>query len=346
MTSEAPPFWWETADWRAWALWPASAIYGFVAARRMIGARREALDLPVLCVGNFTVGGAGKTPTVVALAAEARRLGLKPGVLSRGYGGSVSEPHLVDVHHDTARHVGDEPMLIAQHAPVAVSPDRAAGARILIRLGCDFLLMDDGFQSARVHFDQALLVIDAARGLGNGHVIPGGPMRAPLLSQIRFADAILAIGIGAGAEETVRKAARAGRPVHRARVKPRDAARIAGKQLLAFAGIGDPSKFFATVEEAGGTIAARRVFGDHHPFTDAEIAELSAEADQAGLMLVTTEKDAMRLKTGTQAARALAEKTTTLPIDLVFDDLQVPRRLIEDTVKAFEKRRFGVAKKR
>lgn len=346
MASEAPPFWWGTADWRAWALWPASAIYGFIASRRMIGARREALDLPVLCVGNFTVGGAGKTPTVVALAAEARRLGLKPGVLSRGYGGTVSEPHLVDLHHDSARHVGDEPLLIAQHAPVAVSPDRAAGARILIRLGCDFLLMDDGFQSARIHFDQALLVIDAARGLGNGHVIPGGPMRAPLLSQIRFADAILAIGTGEGAEDAVRKAARAGRPAHRARVKPRDASRIAGKRLLAFAGIGDPSKFFVTVEEAGGSIAARRVFGDHHPFSDAEITELAAEADQSGLTLVTTEKDAMRLKTGTEAARGLAARTLTLPIDLVFDDLQVPRRLIEQTVNAFEKRRYGVAKGR
>ena len=344
MTSEAPPFWWEKADWRAWALWPASAIYGFVASRRMIGARREKLDVPVFCVGNFTVGGAGKTPTVVALVEEARRLGMKPGVLSRGYGGSFSEPHLVDLHHDSARHVGDEPLLIAQHAPVAVSPDRAAGARILLRLGCDFLVMDDGFQSARIHFDQSLLVIDAVRGLGNGHVVPGGPMRAPLVSQIRFADAVLAIGTGEGAADAIRKAARAGRPAYRASVKPRDAGAIAGKRLLAFAGVGDPSKFFGTLEGAGGTIAARRVFGDHHPFTEGEIAELSNEADKAGLTLVTTEKDAMRLRTGTEAARALAQKTLTLPIDLVFEDAKVPRLLIENTVRAFEKRRYRVGK--
>jgi tetraacyldisaccharide 4'-kinase len=346
MTSEAPPFWWENPDWRAWALWPVSTVYGLVAARRMISARREKLDVPVFCVGNFTVGGAGKTPTVVALAEQARRMGLRPGVLSRGYGGSFAEPHLVDLHHDTARHVGDEPLLIAQHAPVAVSPDRAAGARILIGLGCDFLIMDDGFQSARIHFDQSLLVIDARRGLGNGHVVPGGPMRAPLVSQIRFADAVLAVGSGEGAADAIRKAARAGRPAYRARVKPRDAGAIVGRRLIAFAGIGDPTKFFATVEEAGGSIASRRVFGDHHPFTDGEIAELSREADSAGLDLVTTEKDAMRLRSGTAAARALAERTLTLPIDLVFDDPMVPQRLIESAIGAFEKRRYGVAKGR
>lgn len=344
MTSEAPPFWWEKADWRAWALWPVSAAYGFVASRRMIGARREKLDIPVFCVGNFTVGGAGKTPTVVALVEEARRLGMKPGVLSRGYGGSFSEPHLVDLHHDSARHVGDEPLLIAQHAPVAVSPDRAAGARILIGLGCDFLVMDDGFQSARIHFDQSVLVIDAARGLGNGHVVPGGPMRAPLVSQIRFADAVLAVGAGDGAADAIRQAARAGRPAFRAAIRPRDAGTIAGKRLLAFAGIGDPAKFFGTLEGAGGTIVMRRVFGDHHPFTDGEIAELANEADQTGLTLVTTEKDAMRLRTGTAAARALAERTLTLPIDLVFEDAKVPGLLIENTVRAFEKRRYRVGK--
>lgn len=346
MTSEAPPFWWEKPDWRAWSLWPASAIYGFVAARRMVGARREKLDVPVFCVGNFTVGGAGKTPTVVALADEARRMGLKPGVLSRGYGGSFAEPHLVDPHHDTARHVGDEPLLIAQHVPVAVAPDRAAGARILIGLGCDVLIMDDGFQSARIHFDQSLLVIDARRGLGNGHVVPGGPMRAPLVSQIRFADAVLAVGTGEGAADAIRKAARAGRPAYRAQVKPRDAGAIAGRPLLAFAGIGDPAKFFGTVEDAGGTIASRRAFPDHHPFTDGDVADLAREADLAGLTLVTTEKDAMRLKSGTSAARALAARTLTLPIDLVFDDPVVPRRLIENAVRAFEKRRYDVARRR
>ena len=114
---------------------------------------------------------------------------LSPGFLSRGFGGNFPVPHVVDLHHDSARHVGDEPLLLAEHAPVAVTPDRAAGAKLLASRGCDFLIMDDGFQSARIHMDYALLVVDGRRGVGNGHVIPGGPVRAPLVHQMRFAQA-------------------------------------------------------------------------------------------------------------------------------------------------------------
>ncbi len=132
----------------------------------MKSARREKIDAPVLCVGNFTVGGTGKTPIAIALAKQARRMHLVPGFLSRGHGGSLSEPHVVDSGHDSAKHVGDEPLLLAEHAPVAVSPNRAAGARLLIERGCNFLIMDDGFQSARIHIDYALVVVDARFGLG------------------------------------------------------------------------------------------------------------------------------------------------------------------------------------
>ena len=178
MASEAPPFWWAPPDWRARALRPVSALYGLIAGQRMRRARRERIAAPVLCVGNLTVGGTGKTPLAIAMAQAAAGKGLKPGFLSRGYGGSISAPHLVDPDHDSARVVGDEPILLAAHAPVAVTPNRAAGARLLIEKGCNFLIMDDGFQSARIHIDYALLVVDAWRGLGNGHVIPGGPLRA------------------------------------------------------------------------------------------------------------------------------------------------------------------------
>jgi tetraacyldisaccharide 4'-kinase len=178
MTSEAPPFWWEPADWRAFLLSPFSGVYAAVAANRIKNAPREKMAVPVLCVGNFTVGGSGKTPVAIALAAKAKATGLRPGFLSRGYGGSFDKPQLVDAGRDSARHVGDEPLLLARHAPVAVARDRAAAARLLIDKGCDFLVMDDGFQSARIHFDYGLIVIDALRGTGNGHVIPGGPLRA------------------------------------------------------------------------------------------------------------------------------------------------------------------------
>lgn len=344
MSGEAPPFWWEKPDWRARALSPLSAVYGFVAARRMISARREKLPVPVLCVGNFTVGGAGKTPTVIALAQAARQAGRHPGILSRGYGGSLSRPHIVDPAQDSARHVGDEPMLLASHAPVAVTPDRAAGARLLIDAGCDFLIMDDGFQSARIHFDHGLLVVDARRGLGNGRTIPAGPLRAPLVSQLRFADALLAIGEGSGAEEAVRKAARAGRPTHRATITPMDTERLLQAPLFAFAGIGDPEKFFETIGRAGGDVRRSRSFGDHHAFSQTDITELQAEADAEGLQLVTTAKDAVRLRGGSAAAHALAEKTLVLEIELVFEDAAVPRKLVNATLDAYTRRRHGVSR--
>ena len=212
MISEAPPFWWKKADWRPFLLYPFSAAYGAVARRRLIRAPREKVGAPVLCVGNLTVGGSGKTPVAIALAKRARKMGLVPGIVSRGHGGMVTHAHLVDPGHDSARHVGDEPLLLARAAAVAVTADRAAAARLLIEHGCDFIIMDDGFQSARIAMDYALIVVDARRGIGNGHVIPGGPMRAPLVAQMSHADGVLKLGEGDGAERVVRQAARAGRP--------------------------------------------------------------------------------------------------------------------------------------
>ena len=344
MASEAPVFWWEKADWRARALFPVSWIYGLVAGRRMAHAPREKVAVPVLCVGNLTVGGAGKTPTAIAMARAARRAGYKPGILSRGHGGTNAHTHLVDAKRDAARHVGDEPLLLAKHAPVVVTPKRAEGARALIAKGCDFLIMDDGFQSAHIHIDCALIVIDARRGLGNGHILPGGPVRAPVVRQMAFADAVLAVGDGAGAAGVIRRASRAGKPVYAATVKPKKARALRGRRFLAFAGIGDPDKFFLTVEAAGGTVVDRRRFGDHHVFAEDEIADLAAEAAGQDLDLITTEKDAVRLATGSDAARALAATVTVLEIGLGFEPADAPQRIIAATLEAYEARRHGVSR--
>jgi tetraacyldisaccharide 4'-kinase len=346
MVSEAPPFWWEKPDWRAFALSPFSWIYGLAAGRRMRTARREKVEAPVLCVGNFTVGGTGKTPVAIALAREARKRRLNPGFLSRGHGGSAGAPHLVDARHDGAKHVGDEPLLLAREAPVAVTPevavtpDRAAGARLLLRRGCDFLIMDDGFQSARIHIDYALVVIDARHGIGNGRIIPGGPLRAGLPDQLRHADAILKMGEGAAADPVIRLAARAGKPVFEARTRPRHPEALAGKRLLAFAGIGHPEKFFDTVAEAGGTVASSRAFPDHHFYQQDELAELAAAARAGGLGLVTTAKDAVRLDGG-NAPDGFLEQLDVLEIDTVFESDHTAERIIEDTLEAWRRRRTG-----
>lgn len=341
MASEAPPFWWEKPDWRALALSPLSALYASVAGRRLHRAPREKIPAPVLCVGNFTVGGTGKTPVAIALAGRARQMGFSPGILSRGHGGGFSSPHVVDVHHDAAKHVGDEPLLLAEHAPVAVSANRAAGARLLLeRHGCDFLIMDDGFQSARIHIDYALMVVDARYGLGNGRVIPGGPLRARVVDQLVYSNALLRMGEGSAADAVVRQAARAGKPVFDARSRPRDAESFAGRRFLAFAGIGHPDKFFDTVSSTGATVALARPFPDHHFYAADELEDLLATARADELELVTTAKDAVRLRHGTASPEFL-ERLNVLEIEAVFDQEQAPARIVRETVESWKLRRLA-----
>lgn len=338
MASEEPPFWWKEADWRAWSLWPFSAVYGRVARARMARGRREKVAPAVLCVGNLTIGGEGKTPVAIALAREALRGKIKAGFLSRGYGGSLSAPHLVDPENDAARLVGDEPLLLARHAPTVVAADRIAGVARLVSEGCELIIMDDGFQSARVHMDYALIVIDARRGVGNGHVIPGGPLRAPLIDQMRYADAVVRMGEGEAADIVVRQAARAGRPVFTARVAPCSPQEFQGARVLAFAGIGNPEKFYATLRETGAEIAATRSFPDHHPFSAEDIADLNAEAKAGDLQLVTTEKDQVRLCHGDAAMAAFARSVRALPIRTVFENEDTPDLILRDTLGRWRER--------
>jgi len=339
VASEAPPFWWEEPDWRVLALSPLSAIYAAVAGRGMRRARREKIEAPVLCIGNFTVGGTGKTPVAIALAEQAKRMRLKPGFLSRGHGGSFAEPHVVDIHHDSAKHVGDEPLLLAEHAPVAVTPNRAAGARLLLeKQGCDFLIMDDGFQSARIHIDYALVVVDARYGIGNGRVIPGGPLRARIVDQLVFTSGLLKMGAGTAADAVVRQAARAGRPIFEAHTEPSSKQGLAGKRFLAFAGIGHPEKFFDTVREAGGEVALTRPFPDHHFYAEDELAELAATAQRDGLGLITTAKDAARLRHG--ASQDFLDRLDVLEIETVFELDRVPGRIIDETRDAWRQRKL------
>mgnify|MGYP000229864914 CR=1 FL=1 len=196
--SEAPPFWFREKGWAAYSLAPLGWVYGAAARWRMDNAKPFEVMAPVMCIGNLTVGGSGKTPTAIAIAKAVREEGYTPGFLTRGYGGSHPGPHLVDLEHDTASAVGDEPLLLARVAPTIVSRNRAAGARKLLEHGVDFIVMDDGFQSRKVYFDYALIALDARRGLGNGSIIPAGPLRAPVIDQMRHADALLRIGDGAG----------------------------------------------------------------------------------------------------------------------------------------------------
>ena len=338
MVSEAPPFWWRAAGVQSALLWPFGWVYGRVARRIMDRRVRKAVPVPVICVGNFTVGGSGKTPTALALADAAIARGLKPGFLSRGYGGTAHHATLVDLSKDTARLVGDEPMLLAAKAPTVVSAKRTEGAELLVRQGVDIIIMDDGFQSARLVFDQALLVVDAWRGVGNGCLFPAGPVRAPVLDQIRHADRLIVVGEGDGADGMIRLAARAAKPIHLARFAPRNGSRFRDRNCLAFAAIGDPEKFYRTLEAAHARLARCRSFPDHHHFSEDEISDLLAEAELYDLDLVTTGKDHIRLKSGHGRAHELYEKAAVLEIDLAFDSPEVPGVIIEAALNAFKRR--------
>ena len=305
----------------------------------MINARREKLDVPVLCVGNFTVGGTGKTPIAIAIAKQAKKMHLTPGFLSRGHGGSIHEPHVVDPRHDSARQVGDEPLLLSDHALTATTPNRVAGARLLMERGANFLIMDDGFQSAQIHMDYALVVVDGRYGIGNGHVLPGGPLRARLIDQVRFATGIVRMGEDKAGEAVVRQAARAGRPIFEAWMRARSADKFAHRRFLAFAGIGHPDKFFDTVTQSGGEIVMSRSFPDHHFYSNDELRELAQTAQNADLELITTAKDFARLRNGI-APQDLVDKLNVLEIDAVFENSIATKRIIEETLDGWRARRL------
>ncbi len=289
-----PAFWHGSPDHPAARLLaPAGAIYGALTARRM---DRPGLrgPCPVICLGNFTLGGAGKTPAARAVAAMLRDLGATPAFLSRGYGGSFAVPVRVEPDRHRFEDVGDEPLLLARDAPAIIARDRPAGAALCRETGATVIVMDDGLQNPSLAKDLALAVVDAGAGIGNGRVFPAGPLRAPLPRQWPHVGGVILVGAGEAGERVAAQAVVQGVPVYRARLVSEPSA-IVGRRVLAFAGIGRPEKFFATVQEAGATLAGHRAFPDHYPYRPADLAALADEARRLGAGLVTTEKDAVRL---------------------------------------------------
>jgi tetraacyldisaccharide 4'-kinase len=314
-----PAFWWEKPATAAHLLAPVAAIYGAVAARRMTRRGRKA-PVPVVCVGNFTLGGAGKTPTAIAVAKSLMAAGRRPFFLTRGYGGKLAGPVRVD--RQRADLVGDEPLLLARVAPTIVARDRPAGAATAADAGADVIVMDDGLQNPSLIKDFAIAVVDGRRGIGNGRVFPAGPLRAPLAAQLDCVDAVIVVGETSPAANAAMKAAAArGLRVLRGELQPdRSAATaLAGRPVLAFAGIADPDKFFATLESCGIPAAVRACFPDHHRYTSAELAAILARAEREQLTPVTTEKDMVRMS-GDPEAAALLARTAVLPVTLAFAD--------------------------
>jgi tetraacyldisaccharide 4'-kinase len=316
----APGFWWREAPGALpWLLWPLGWLYGTITLARMRQPGSDA-GIPVICVGNFVAGGAGKTPTAMALAAVLASRGETPFVLMRGYGGRLRGPVEVDPAHHAAHAVGDEPLLMARHARTIVARERPAGAALARALGASAIVMDDGLQNPALAKRLRLAVVDGASGAGNGFCLPAGPLRAPLAGQLSATDAVVLIGPGAPGEAVAELARARGVAILKARLEPAPEAvvKLKGRKVIAVSGIGRPEKFARTLREAGAIVVTERAFGDHHAYTAGDVAAVLAEAEARDALVATTEKDMTKLAPLWPAAAR--DRLLAVPVTLVFDE--------------------------
>jgi tetraacyldisaccharide 4'-kinase len=334
MRREAPFWWYRRKGALASALAPVGRLYGRLVEARAARVAPYRSLLPVICIGNFTAGGGGKTPTAIAVAALLAELGARPAFLTRGYGGASKGPVPV-AKGQSAEEVGDEPLLLAEVAPTMVAADRAAGAVALEATEAAVIVMDDGFQNPSLAKDLSLVVVDAAAGIGNGLIMPAGPLRAPLDAQMARASALIVIGDGEKAASLTEAFTAQGKPVLKARTVPRQDRRWLGVlPVIGFAGIARPEKFFATLRNNGARLIDTRAFPDHHRYRERDARRLLKAAKEQNAMLVTTEKDFVRLADEEDTALGeLKHRCRPFPIAVEFDDAAAVKDLLAAAIK-------------
>lgn len=318
------PDFWYSADPRYWGMLPGllapiSACYSLAGQLRGWFARPYRAAVPVICVGNLTAGGAGKTPVALALAARILARDVKVHFITRGYGGRLAGPVRVEPERHGIAEVGDEALLLADMAPCWVARDRKAGAMAAIAAGAELLILDDGHQNPHLVKDLSLLLIDAERGFGNGWVIPSGPLREPVARGLARADAVLLMGDGEKLPDFGITQLRAQRQLS----NPNS---LRNQRLFAFCGIGAPQQFFGLLRRAGADLVEARAFPDHHPYTENAIDEILLSAARADATPVTTEKDRVRLPP------AMRRKIQAIGMEICFADEPALTRLLDTVI--------------
>ncbi|MEM7745699.1 MAG: tetraacyldisaccharide 4'-kinase [Pseudomonadota bacterium] len=325
---KAPRFWSNPPDrpgWQSRLLAPASLLWRLGATVRRHRTRSTRVDAPVLCIGNLTAGGTGKTPMVAALMDRLSARGVPAHVVSRGYGGGLNGPHLVDPLEDSANAVGDEPLLLAARGLVWVAKDRGAGARAAADRRAPLILLDDGFQNPGLGKDASIVMVDAGVGFGNGRVIPAGPLREPIDDGLDRADLTVLVGSAADRARAIDQWPVLADAIG-AELSPLPTGLpLSETRVVAFAGIGRPEKFFQTLRSMGADLAEVHPFPDHHDYAPAIIRRLIARARSIDAMLVTTEKDAVRLPSALRAevltVMVRLELTDWARVDALLDRL-------------------------
>jgi len=313
--------------WRATVLRPLGALYALATASRVSKPARVHCGVPVICIGNLNVGGTGKTPMTIALVERLIARGWSPHVVSRGYGGQLAGPVTVLPRQHSASQVGDEPLLLAAFTPVHVARDRGRGAALAEQAGADIILLDDGFQNPAVHKDLSIVVVDAQKKFGNGLCLPAGPLREPVSAGLARADLLVVLGTDEDQERFRRMwghaLVRRGAGTSLAEPLPLLTGALCplqtgmdwqGEKVMAFAGIGHPDKFFATLRAVGAEIVQQEALQDHQPLTPQLVTRLVKQAQTLGAQLVTTEKDAVRLP------KRFQTQILTLPVRLNLTD--------------------------
>ncbi len=332
------PTWWYGSGVIPVLLSPLGALYGAITARRMAQAPGYRSPLPVICLGNFTAGGGGKTPATIAIARMLAEMGETSAILSRGYGGKEKGP--VEVKSDDrAEDVGDEPLLLAKAARTIVAADRAAGAKLAESTGATVILMDDGFQSPVLAKDLSLICVDAGAGVGNGRIMPAGPLRAPLDRQMANTSGIILIGEGDRASSVLRAAAARKLPVLKARMETVDDPRwLSVLPAIGFAGIARPEKFFRTLKKLARVVETVP-FPDHYAYKAEDAETLLKHAAEKKAMLVTTEKDWVRLPQDDGPLGELRHKSRPLAMKLVFDEPDRLKAIVTATLNHVRERK-------